>query len=378
MMDKLIAVDEEGRATKSGLIDEWEYLNDTTLLLHVRDNVDWQSDIDGLFTTETLTTDDVLFTLDMYSHPAAYLDSDLFNWVDSYEEYNSSTVAVYIDSFPSTPERDPYGFAIEDLSIYPLPDYYLNNEPTVPDILDSDRWTKFKDNPFGTGKYYFNSTESQEDLAAILYKFNDWHGTGMIPGDPTNLAFNRIEVQMYEDSYTMHLALQEGRLDLADFKKDPIVEDAIPDENFKVEFKVENSLIFLAFNLKNDVFGGANNYVPTNETGVSKALAIRKAIASVIQKSLTNSRLHNGHYNITNSPIPTYYSDYYYAGITTYPYSIDQAVEYLILAGFNISLGNPTEESSFSVISSIVGLGVISPILVLIINRKKKRVKIHD
>lgn len=378
MMDKLIAVDEEGRATKSGLIDEWEYLNDTTLLLHVRDNVDWQSDIDGLFTTETLTTDDVLFTLDMYSHPAAYLDSDLFNWVDSYEEYNSSTVAIYIDSFPSTPERDPYGFAIEDLSIYPLPDYYLNNEPTVPDILDSDRWTKFKDNPFGTGKYYFNSTESQEDLAAILYKFNDWHGTGMIPGDPTNLAFNRIEIQMYEDSYTMHLALQEGRLDLADFKKDPIVEDAIPDENFKVEFKVENSLIFLAFNLQNDVFGGANNYVPTNETGVSKALAIRKAIASVIQKSLTNSRLHNGHYNITNSPIPTYYSDYYYAGITTYPYSIDQAVEYLILAGFNISLGNPTEESSFSVISSIVGLGVISPILVLIINRKKKRVKIHD
>ncbi len=378
MMDKLIELDEKGMATKSGLIDNWEYYNDTTLLLHVRDNVNWQSDIDGLFTTETLTVDDLLFTLDLYRDNEAYPNADLFNWIESYEAYNSSTVAIYIDSFPSTPEKEPYAFAIEDLSIYPFPEYYLNVEPTVHEILNSARWTKFTDNPFGTGKYYFNSTESQVDLAAVLYRFDDWHGNGMIPGYPTDLAFDMIEVQMYEDSYTMHLALQEGRIDLADFKKNPIIEDAIPNDNFKVEFKVENSLIFLAFNLQNDIFGGANNYKPTNETGVSKALAIRRAVASVLQKSLTNSRLHNGYYNITDSPLPTYYQDYYYTGVSKYNYDINQAIEYLILAGFNISTANPTEESSFSFISTVISLGVVSPILVLIINRKKKQVKIHD
>ena len=378
MMDNLIELDDKGTATKRGLIDNWEFQNDTTLLLHIRDNVKWQTDVDGLFVAKPFTVDDVLFTLDLYTSDEANLNADVFNWIKSYETYNSTTVAVYIDSLPSTPENDPYGFAVEDLAIYPFPDYYLNVGSTIPDILSSARWTKFKDNPFGTGKYYYNATESQVDLAAVLYKFGGWHGIGLIPGEPTNLAFNRIEVQMYEDSYSMHLALQEGRLDLADFKKDPIIEDAIPDEGFKVEFKVENSLIFLSFNLQNDVFGGENNFIPTNETDVSRALAIRKAIASIIQKSLTNSRLHNGHYNLTDSILPTYYQDYYYTGVTTYPYSVNQAIEYLILAGFNISEANATEETSFNFVSTIISVGIVSPILVLIINRRKKQVKIND
>ena len=182
IMDKLIELDDKGMATKYGLIDNWEYLNETTLLIHVRDNVNWQPDVDGLFTSETLTVDDIIFTLDMYTNEDAYRNYDLYSWIDSYEIYNSSTVAIYIDSFPATPQREPYGFAIEDLSLYPLPDFYLNVEPTIADILDSARWTKYSENPFGTGKYTYNATESQVDLAAILYKFEDWHGIGMDPG----------------------------------------------------------------------------------------------------------------------------------------------------------------------------------------------------
>ncbi len=379
MMDKLVEQDKKGMATKLGLIDNWEYLNDTTLLLHLRNNVNWQNDVDNLFTTETLTTADVLFTLDLYKSLYSNLNYELYNWIESYEEYNSTTVVIYIDSNQLTPEREPYGFALEDLAIYPFPEYYLNVEPTIEDVVNSDRWTKFRVNPFGTGKYCFNASESQEDLAAILYRFNDWHGNGILPGEPTNLAFNRIEVQMYESSYVMNLALQEGRIDWADFKKNPVIEDAIPEENFKVEFKIENSLIFLAFNLQNSIFGGANNFEPTNETGVSKALAIRKAIATIIQKSLTNERLHNGRYNLTDSPLTYFFTDYYYTGVTDYPFSIDQAVEYLILAGYNISARvEDAEETSFSLVSSIVGLSFVSPILVLIIKRKKIHLKIND
>jgi len=370
MMDKLIELDEKGTATKLGLVDNWGFEdNYTTLLLHIRDSIDWQSDVDGLFPSEVLTVDDVVFTLDLYTNSSSNPDSAIYNWIENYEVYNSSTVAIYIDSDSTRAGRQPYGFALEDLAIYPYPSYYLTDE---------NRWTKYKDSPFGTGKYYFNSTESQVDLAAVMYKFENWHGNGMIDGMPTNLAFDQIEIQMYEDSYTMNLALQEGRLDLADFKKSPIIEDAIPVDDFKVEFKLENSLIFIAFNLKNDVFGGVNNFIATNETGVSKALAIRKAIASVIQKSLTNSRLHNGHYNLTDTPLPYYYSDYYYSSVTKYPYSIDAAIDYLKLAGFNISSENATDETSFSLVSTVVGLSIVSPISVLIINRKKKQVKLND
>ncbi len=375
IMDKLIHLDEKGSPTKYGLIDSWEYLNQTTLLLHVRDNVQWQPDVDGIFTSEEHSIDDVIFTLDLITSIHANVNYQLYNWIDSYEVYNGTTVAVHIDSVPETAEREPYAFALEDLSVYTYPGYYLDVESTIEEIVESTRWIKYKESPFGTGKYRFNATESHIDLTAFLERFDSWHGIGVDPGKTTNLVFETIETQTVPDSYSMNLELQEGnKIDIADFGKDPGMEIAIPDENFRIGYKVENSLIFIAFNLENDVFGGSNNYVPTNETGVSKALAIRKALSSLVHKTFLNNAFHEGKYNISDSPVSRYYTDYYNPSVTTYPYSISEAIEFLKLAGFNISTetNGSVEESSYGVISSIVALGIFTAITITLRIRKQR------
>ncbi len=375
-MDKLIEVDENGVVTKCGLIDNWQYTNQTTLLVHLRDNVEWHTDVDGLFPNQLFTTDDVMFTLDLLRNPISNLNYEVFKWIKSYEMYNSSTVAIYIDSDPSTPERDPYAFPLEDLSVYPLPDHYLNVGGGIDNIVSSGRWSKFRIDPFGTGKYIYNSTESYTDLTAVLYKNDNWHGVGVLPGEPTYLAFEKIEAFTRDDTFSMRIDLQNGDLDIADFGKDPAIEDRIDVSDIQVVFKLENSLIILAFNLQNEIFGANNNFIPTNETGVSKGLAIRKAIASVVNKNLMNTHFHNNKFNLSHTPISPYFKDYYFDGVSQYTYNMSQALDYLRLAGFNLTGDNEghTIESSFSLVSSIVSLGFGAVIAVVFLRKRKRSV----
>jgi ABC-type transport system substrate-binding protein len=376
MMDKLIEVDEKGNPTDRGLIDAWEYVNQTTILLHVRNNVKWQPDQEGLFTDSYFTIDDLIFTLDLLRSDVSNRNYELYRWIKSYEPINGTTIALYTDSDPTTTENDPYAFILEGLSVYPLPDHYLNVAGTVQEIVNSARWLNFGQSPFGTGKYIYNATESQVDLTAALQRFDDWHGVGFLPGIPTSLAFSTIEAQTYDDSYAMTLELQEGsRIDIADFGKDPAMEDSLQTNEFKTQFRVDNSLIFLAFNLDDENFGGEKNFEPTNQTGLSKGLAIRKAIASIIDKTFMNSAYHKGKFNITDSSVSQYFKDYYYQSVTTYPFSVEEALNYLDLAGFNITTPeeNPSEEASFNLIGTLGAIGISAFIMIIIRKRKSGR-----
>ncbi|MFW9852841.1 MAG: ABC transporter substrate-binding protein [Candidatus Thorarchaeota archaeon] len=375
-MDKLIEVDENGVVTKYGLIDNWEYINQTTLLVHLRDGVEWHPDVDGLFPNQLFSPNDVIFTLDLLRSPLVNVNYEVFRWIKSYEMYNSSTVAIYIDSDPSTPEKEPYAFPLEDLSVYPLPDHYLNVGGDIENIISSGRWSKFRTDPFGTGKYIYNSTESQTDLTAVLYRNDNWHNVGVIPGEPTNLAFEKIEAFTRTDTFSMRIDLQNGNLDIADFGKDPAIEDRIDVSDIKVVTKLENSLIILAFNLENEIFGGNNNFIPTNETGISKGLAIRKALASVIDKKLMNTHFHNNKYNLSHTPVSPYFKDYYFDGVQQYPFNMSQALDYLSLAGYNLSRNNEgqTVETSFSLMSSLTSLSFGIILAVVFQRRRKKRV----
>ncbi|MHA2357326.1 MAG: ABC transporter substrate-binding protein [Candidatus Heimdallarchaeaceae archaeon] len=375
MMDKLIEVDEKGNPTDRGLIDTWEYVNQTTILLHVRNNVKWQPDQEGLFTDSYFTVDDLLFTIDLLRSDISNRNYELYKWIKSYDAYNATTITLYVDSDPTTTENDPYAFILESLSVYPLPDHYLNVAGTVEEIVNSARWGNYAQSPFGTGKYIYNATDSQVDLTAILQRFDEWHGIGFLPGVSTNLAFSKIEAQTYDDSYAMTLELQEGsRIDLADFGRDPAMEDSLQTNEFETQFAVDNSLVFLAFNLDDENFGGEKNFEPTNQTGISKGLAIRKAIASIVDKTFMNSAYHKGKFNITNSPVSQYFKDYYHPSVTTYPFSVEEALYYLDLAGFNISTPeeNPTEESSFNLIGTIGAIGISAIIMIIVRSRKRR------
>jgi ABC-type transport system substrate-binding protein len=376
IMDKLIELDEKNTPIKRGLIDDWTYENDTTLILHVRDGIEWQPDNDELFTGELFTVDDVIFTLDLYTSPDANNNYEIFDWIKSYETNGTSHVKIYIDSDPSTEENEPYAFALEELSIYPYPEFYLNTESTISQIISSVRYTSFAQSPFGTGKYRFNSSEAEIDFSITLKKFDNWHGIGYLGSVPTDLKFEFVELKSYTDPTAMNFDLNEGGvIDIADFGKNPELEESYELNEFKKQFRLENSLVFMAFNMNDNNFGGENNNIPTEEEGVSRGLAIRRALASMVDKASINIAFNGGKYNVTETPIPRYYSDYYYQSVTTYPYSVSEAIENLRLAGYNVST-NPEDyetEASFSLVSVVTALSLVTGILV--INRKKAKKK---
>ena len=187
------------------------------------------------------------------------------------------------------------------------------------------------------------------------------------------MAFEKIEASKRDDTFSMRIDLQNGDLDIADFGKDPAIEDRIEVSEIKVVSKLENSLIMLVFNLQNNVFGANNNFIPTNETGVSKGLAIRKALASVINKNLINTQFHNGKYNLSHTPISPYFKDYYFDGVEQYSFNMSKALDFLELAGFNISRNNgQTIETSFSLMGSLVSLG-FGAVLAVVFLRSTKR-----
>ncbi|MCK5142107.1 MAG: hypothetical protein KAQ70_07930, partial [Candidatus Heimdallarchaeota archaeon] len=140
---------------------------------------------------------------------------------------------------------------------------------------------------------------------------------------------------------------------------------------FKTDFKLENSIVFLAFNLDNQYFGGENNLISTADADTSKALAIRKAIATIIDKTKINTQYHNGMFNITDTPIPTYFKDYYYPNVPKYERSIDQAIAFLELAGYNFT-ASIDDQAPFNFISAGFGL-IVATVFIMIISRKKKK-----
>ncbi len=373
IMDKLTTIDDKGTPTPYGIIDDWDYVNSTFLKLHVRTDAIWQTDYEELYENEPFTAEDVIFTLDLMLAQQANRNYEKLKWIDSYEIdiINNNYVNVYIDSDPNTVEKEPYAFAIEDLSVYPYPEHYLNVSSSIDQILDSSRWEKFGEIPFGTGKYVYSLTESDPNLALVFDKHANWFNVGAIDGSSLSVDFNTIELQKYSDSYAMRLEMQEGSLDIADFGKDPVAEDSFtPLGTFRTGFKLENSIVFLAFNLDNQYFGGENNLIPTADLETSKALAIRKAIATIIDKTKINTQYHKGMFNITDTPIPTYFKDYYYPNVPRYERSIDQAIDFLELAGYNFTASeNP---APFNFISAGFGL-VVASMFVMIVSRKKKK-----
>lgn len=374
IMDKLTTLDEKGTPTTYGLIDDWDYVNSTFLKLHVRTDAIWQTDSEDLYENEPFTAKDVIFTLDLMLNQQTNLNYEKLKWIDSYEidTISNNYVNVYIDSDPYTAEKEPYAFAIEDLSVYPYPEHYLNVSSSIAQIIASSRWKKFGEFPFGTGKYVYSITESNPSLALVFDKHPNWFNVGAIDGSSRSVDFEKIELQKFTDAFAMGLELQEGSLDIADFGKDPSVEDIYtPLGTFRTDFKLENSIVFLAFNLDNQYFGGANNFIPTADADTSKALAIRKAMATIIDKTKINTQYHNGRFNITDTPIPTYYEDYYYPNVPKYERSIDQAIDFLELAGYNFTVSNG-DQAPFNFICAGFGL-IVASVFIMIISRKKKK-----
>ncbi|MHA1303099.1 MAG: ABC transporter substrate-binding protein [Candidatus Heimdallarchaeaceae archaeon] len=370
-MDKLIKTKTDGSVTNGGLIKSWVFTNATTLLLTARDKAYWQPDVDNIYKNEPFSIDDVIFTISVLKSPYTNNEYLNYNWIKSIRKYNSTTIEISIDANPETPVNEPYAYALEDLSVYALPEHYLNISGSWESITSSPNWIKYSNSPFGTGKYKIDYENTEKSVTIVMNKFENWHKAGVIAKAPTDLKYDELWINTYRDIYALALSLQNGDIDLSYFGRNPQMVTELSNSNIQVQHAPTNSIIFLAFNLNHPVFGGENNFVNTTEPGVSKALAIRKAMALAINRDQLNLGFHNDEYLITDSPLPES-SQYYYSGVTKYDFSLQKAINYLKLAGFSVGTEETNQETTTTPIDGISG--VIALTTVVLITKKNRRI----
>ncbi|MHA1866097.1 MAG: ABC transporter substrate-binding protein [Candidatus Heimdallarchaeaceae archaeon] len=371
-MDKLIKTSPDGTIIDGGLIKDWKFENETTLLLTVRPNVYWQPDVDNEYTDELFTIDDVIFTLNVFKSPYVNNEFHKYNWIKKITKVNETTISITIDADRETKINEPYAYALDDLSIYALPEHYLNVTGSWEGITSSTKWVKFSSYPFGTGKYKINFDETEKGITIIFDKFDNWHGAGVIPNVPTELSIKSLWINTYRDNYALLLSLQNNDIDFAIFGKDSQIANSLSTSEIEIQHSSSNSIVVLAFNLNNQYFGGENNYINATETSISKALAVRKAIAYAVNREQLNQGFHDEFYIITDTIIP-YGTKYYYSGTEKYDFSIQKAISYLELAGFTAK----TQNSETSTAPETFWFSLIAIILIptfKFIRQYKKRI----
>ncbi|NHJ84780.1 MAG: hypothetical protein FK734_04915, partial [Asgard group archaeon] len=136
------------------LADMVTFLNDTTILIHVRDGINWASDPDGLSTDEYLDIYDVYFTF--YSLKHLSNNQNKWSWIKDMEIIDDYTMKIFVDGDDKTSSNDIYTPAFSSLSTLILPEHYLNQTQLADGITSNtthSSWVKYSANCFGTGPF---------------------------------------------------------------------------------------------------------------------------------------------------------------------------------------------------------------------------------
>lgn len=182
--DTLFVYDPDTGELEGRLAESWEYLDDTTLEIHLRDEV--------YFTNgEKLCADDVLFTLERFitegSRRANY-----------FQAYDFDACEIVDDLTLILKTKEPYGPQIN----------YLAQEfcsILCKSYVESTDADAFWDQPNGTGPYV--CTENVSGSYASYERKDDYWGE--LPEAET------ITVRTYSEASTMAIDLENGVLDMA-------------------------------------------------------------------------------------------------------------------------------------------------------------------
>jgi ABC-type transport system substrate-binding protein len=146
IMDPLVWYDKETSAFWPHIVS-WEQLSDDQIRLHIRENIPWQLDPEGLFPGEYLDVEDVYFSLYCWKNISG--NSYLYDWIADMQIVDQYTLDIIID-----PNFIPHNTYLSDLNVAVLPEHYLNQtqdmDGITPDITHMS-WNYFATQPFGTG-----------------------------------------------------------------------------------------------------------------------------------------------------------------------------------------------------------------------------------
>lgn len=314
------------------LAKSWSFnANQTKLTFNLRDDVYWQPDSDNLYDNETFTADDVIFSVQMYQNVSTI--GTLYQWIVDYEKESDSVVHFYIDGDSSTPGLQPYVPALQEFTRLIIPEHYLNVSVGIDGLPDTshENWEKFGINGLGTGMYYF--VEYTEGVESKYNRNNNWWGTRADAfNDDLDIAEYRVRIYEIFGLTEIELSFKNGELDI--FKDFHTNMDVFLLPPYQKQTRSEFDVTYIGFNLKSLYTPEINDQTLTEDETMSKGLAIRKAIAHMINK-ITATDLIDIESTIIESPLSNKFGSYIKQDITSYSYNLDLAKQYMLKAGYN-------------------------------------------
>ncbi len=224
VFDTLITYDKDGKI-KPALATSYEFVNETTLLFHLRKDVKWS---DG----KPFGADDVVFTYKLITSPKIFTPyASEFRYVKAVKPLDTYTLEVTY--------KEPYFKALETWMMSIVPKHILAGEK---DIMTSS----FNQHPIGTGKYTLKGFEISKDI--IL------HANANYFEHKPNI--DTLTYHFIPDPATEFLMLKSGKLDVGSLS--PLQIERQIDNDFKSKYniyeKISQSYTYMGFNLENPKF----------------------------------------------------------------------------------------------------------------------------
>lgn len=243
---------------KCELAKSYRFINDTTLIFELRDNVLWH---DG----KPFGAKDVLFTYETIISPKIFTPyADSFKHIKKVEVINDLTVKVTY--------KYPYFKALETWMMGILPEHLLKNDK---DLMTSD----FNQKPIGNGPYILEGFSISSDVELLADKNYFIHKPNI----------DKIIYHYVQDSSTEFLMLKSRQLDVGGLS--PLQIERQIDDEFKKHFNIYEDIshgyTYMGFNLKNEKF---------------KNPLVREAISLAIDRKELVDILFFGHGQVCNGP----------------------------------------------------------------------------
>ncbi|NHJ48521.1 MAG: hypothetical protein FK733_12120 [Asgard group archaeon] len=372
------------------LVEDYFVLNETHLRLKLREGIKWQLDPDGLFSNEFLDVEDVYFTLYCWKHLSK--DKNLYQWIKDMKIIDKYTLDIFVDNDPSTSICEPYANVFSKLNVLILPEHFLNQtqlpaDEVTPDIAHSS-WEKYSSNCFGTGLFMINNYTNGVETNLQIFD-NCWWLNDTLTND-TKLNFenrfgtfdhglDELCIKINEDPITNILEFSIGNIDEVSIANlDDEKEWFINDNNYTTQAFQRNSLVFFGYNLREDrTYIGDRSYSSRNPA-ITRGLALRKAISYAIDRSEINVLFHKNEAEYNDHPIYSTMDIYCSPNINRYYFDLDKALDYHIMADFQVPTtpnGLENWQKVLFVISGFVGLNVVIFTSYIVIKIRKKRIR---
>ncbi len=358
------------RINKNGLpvgvlAESWSFnSNKTILTLNLRNGVTWQPDIDALYINEPFDADDVLFSLKMYQEVSSV--GTFFKWIDQVIKIDNSTVQINIDGNASQAGLQSYAPALSSLTKLMLPEHYLNVSVDVEGIPDtsSQNWLDYGENCLGTGMYYLKSYS--EGVESIFNRNLEWWGSTP-QGYNEDLDMAEYKIRFLVDLNVKQLEFESGKLDI--FKDYKLYMNEYSSTPYQKQTREEYDVIYFGYNLQSTYCPELVDLTLTEDETMTKGLAVRKAIAHMIDKNIMLDML-DIEVEIIESPFSNKFGTYIKSDITKYVASHDLAKYYMYKAGHDPStLLNP----NFSSMQVFVTIILVSAVTMIFARRRNKK-----